>query len=415
MATDLAIIGGGAAGMAAGILAARAGLSVLILEKNERFGKKLRATGNGRCNFTNARQSPDCYRSSDPSSAWAIVQAFPVSWTLSFFRELGIEPVDRDGYYYPASGQAADMVAVLLDELSRLHAKCKTNQRVTGMAGGKGAFCVQTEGYAYEAGRVLLCAGGMAAPVHGTDGDGFALAEAAGHCLIAPVPALAALRSDAPFLNGLAGVRAGGRIRVYEGALGDVALAQDCGELQFTAGTVSGIPAMQVSRFAARSLAAGRQVTAVLDFLPELSEDEARRVVHSRRERLCRKRMAEWFTGWFPEKLAAALLKEAGIRRDTLAAEVTEAEWGRLAGLLKHTALPVRQVRPFTEAQATSGGVALAECTPYLESCKLPGLYFAGEVLDVDGACGGYNLHWAWASAARAVQGMLLERGEMRC
>lgn len=437
--TDLIIVGGGAAGMAAGIMAARAGLSVTILEKNKQFGKKIGVTGNGKCNLTNAKQAPEFYRSREPELAWKVIEGFPFTETLSFFEGLGLVPLDRKGYFYPASEAAADVRKVLFDELCALGVKCKTNLSVTGIEKSPEGFLVHTDGYAYEARQVLVTTGGMAAPAQGTEGDGYAMAERFGHKVIKPLPALTALlvgdeqkkpqknaahasayvtnaaaadvaSVSKELLTSLAGVRAEGAIRIFTGD-GEF-LAEDAGELQFTTYGISGIPAMQVSRFAAEALADGKQVRAVLDLFPDGTEEEWRERLRERAERLSRKCMRDWFTGWVPEKISALLLKSAGIAGDAKPCDVTEDQWGKLLHFMKGMSVPVQGVRSFDAAQTTAGGVKLSECTEYLESRFAPGLYFAGEVLDVDGACGGYNLQWAWSSAARAVRGIVRKRQE---
>lgn len=195
------------------------------------------------------------------------------------FEGLGLVPLDKNGYFYPASEAAADVRKVLFDELCALGVKCKTNQPVTGLEKTSSGFLVHTDGYAYEARQVLVTTGGMAAPAHGTEGDGYAMAESFGHRIIRPLPALTALlageepqRTQA--LTSLAGVRAEGVIRLF-GEHGEL-LAEDAGELQFTTYGISGIPAMQVSRFAAEALAKGGQVYASLDLFPEITEAEWR-------------------------------------------------------------------------------------------------------------------------------------------
>jgi len=409
--TDLIIIGGGASGMMAGILAARAGLSVMILEKNRQFGKKLSVTGNGRCNFTNAYQDPACYRSSTPELAWKILQQFPVKDTLAFMNSIGIEYKEKQGYYYPMSEAAGDVVKVFIDELSALRVKCKTNLPVTGIRPTEGGFLVSTEGYDYEAKKVLLTTGGLAAPQHGTEGDGYRMAQEMGHRLEPLYPALTALRTGDHLVTTLAGLRHTGTISLYGNRKNDRnLLAQDTGEIQFATYGISGIPAMQVSRYAAASLAQGDGVHAEIDFCPEVSAEELRIRLHNRKKTRSARPIQEWLIGWLPEKVIRLLLMAAGIDGKRYPEDIRTEEWECLIRQMKSYPVPVEAVRDYDTAQTTAGGISLTACGPDLESGQVPGLYFAGEVLDVDGACGGYNLQWAWASAACAVRGILGDR-----
>ena len=406
--TDLVIVGGGAAGMMAGILAARSGLCVSVLEKNRHFGKKLGITGNGKCNFTNVSQEPGDYRSDTPELAWDIVRRYPVSATLSFMEGIGIEPYRRGSGYYPASELAGDMTKALLLELERLSVTCRTNVSVNGILLDRNGFLVQTEGYAYPASCVLLATGGLAAPQYGTEGDGYRLAEGLGHTLIPLCPALTALKVGAHPLTRLAGLRRFGAIRLYESAFTahPSVFYEEKGELQFTSYGISGIPAMQLSRYAAKALKRGAAVWAELDFCPEQSPAELRERIHKRSGVRAERSLSEWFAGWLPEKLCMVLLEAAGLEGKQTVAAVTREGWERLASSVKALRVPIEGVRSYDAAQTTAGGVALADCTEALESRWVPGLFFAGEVLDVDGACGGYNLQWAWSSAACAADGI---------
>lgn len=413
--TDLIIIGGGAAGMAAGILAARAGLTVTILERNRQFGKKLSVTGNGKCNFTNAYQTPERYRSDNSELAWRVLEDFPVSATLAFFRSLGLEYYEKNGYYYPLSDSAADVVKVMIDELAVLRVKCKTNIHVHKITKQEDRFFVHTEGYSYEASHVLLAAGGLAAPQHGTEGYGFHLAQELGHTLIPTVPSLTALKFEHDPITTLAGLRWQGTINleVFEktsinNELSDPNMKySDSGELQFTTYGISGIPAMQVSRFGARALAEGNKVQVVLDFFPDVCLNQLQIKIKDRLHTRQGRSVKEWFAGWLPEKLATLVLSKLSISFNTPVEDILDKDWQRIATLLKSYSLLLEGVRSFDAAQTTAGGVSLTECNEYLESKIMPGLFFAGEVLDVDGACGGYNLQWAWASAAKVIEGII--------
>ena len=169
---------------------------------------------------------------------------------------------------------------------------------------------------------------------------------------------------------------------------------------------------MQISRYAARALESGERVSVRLDFCPEQSLEDLTALLHRRSDVRKERKLSEWFIGWLPEKLGSLLSEQAGLKDSQRVAEITEEGWNRLAVTIKNLSIPLEGVRSYEAAQTTAGGVALTECSRYLESKLAPGVFFAGEVLDVDGACGGYNLQWAWSSAACAVEGILKRAGE---
>lgn len=402
------IIGAGASGMTAAIFAARAGAQVLLLEHTDRIGRKLLSTGNGKCNFSNRRIEADCYRSSQPEFPMQVLKQFSLEQTLLFFQQLGIVIRDRNGYLYPFSGQASAVVEVLKNELTESNVQLLTDCEIYNISppkqeGGKknkALYRVETSQGFFSGDALILATGSKAAPVTGSDGSGYLLAKKLGHRLIPPLPALVQLRCRERFYPQISGVRTDATVSIYADR---VLLSQDTGELQLTDYGISGIPVFQVSRYAVRALDAGKQVTAVLDFCPELDWRETKRELWRRRECAGERTMEALFTGWLHKKLAQLFLKLAQLPAGRLLSTLTEEEIRRLTGLIKEFQTTVTGSNSFEQAQICCGGVDVRDIDPAtLESKKQKGLYLIGELLDVDGICGGYNLQWAWSTGAIA-------------
>ena len=396
---DVCVVGGGASGLMAAICAGRQGASVLLLEKKNRAGKKLLATGNGKCNYSNWMQEPGCYRGNSPALCGRILEKFPVKDTVEWFREIGILPSEREGYLYPASGQAASVLRALERESGHAGVELHTEEEVISLEhqDEPGRFLVRTAKGCYAAGAVILATGGMASPVHGSTGDGYGFAKKLGHRLIAPLPALTSLVLSEGFTKQWAGMRVKGKVSLYNesGKL----LAEDKGEVQMVSYGISGIPVFQVSRFAAVELAAGRSVTLVLDSMPDWQEERLYRELLRRKGRDPGQSMGDLLDGILPDKLAAVYLKLAGNLIAKPVGEIREKTVKKLAGLICHLELRVKDTSGFDKAQVTAGGIPLEEINgESMESRCCPGLYLAGELLDVDGICGGYNLQWAWTT-----------------
>lgn len=423
MSLEVIVAGCGPAGMMAAIIAAQAGAKVTVLEGMERPGKKLLLTGNGRCNLTNlAPGLPQAYRSVEEGGGRAaaqVLEQFSVADTLEFFHALGLFTYDRASYVYPRTGQADSVLELLLARMRQLKIKLKYSEKIRSirrLADGNG-WQVTTETWSYSCHRLILCCGSKAAPATGSEGSGYELARQAGHSLTPILPALTALKGKSGrFLSACAGVRTPARVSLY-GAGGEaghtggrekndrsslgILLGEDTGELQISESGISGIVAFQVSRYASLELARGNRVTAVLDFLPERSEEELEAWLKDQKQRWsgADASVSAMLSGLLGAKLRGALLKEANIKPGIRAENLTEEQIHRLAGIIKGFSIPITGTRDFDQCQVCAGGVRLKEINPQtLESSISPGLYFAGEILDVDGPCGGYNLQWAWSS-----------------
>ena len=402
----VAVIGGGASGMMAAVTAASEGARVILLEHKDRIGKKILSTGNGRCNFTNIHQEPICYHSEDPLFPWEVVERFNAQAVISFFFQLGVYSKNRNGYIYPNSDQASAVLDAFRMELDRLKVEIRTGVECREIRPGKKGFTVLTDQGPVRADRVILCAGSKAAPTTGSDGSGYDLAKKLGHRILPVLPALTALKCEEKFFKSIAGVRANGSVSIWSGG---ECIAKDTGEIQLTDYGISGIPVFQVSRYASKLLYEKKETDAVLDFMPDFTKEQTNAFLRARAKTRPDKSAEMFLIGLFHKKLCDLWIRLSEIPRQRKAGELTEDEIARLTSLIKEFRVRVRETNPYDKAQVCCGGVDTREVNPEtLESVYVPGVYFAGEILDVDGMCGGYNLTFAWASgyvAGKAASG----------
>ena len=397
MQEEVIVIGAGASGMMAAVTAAEKGCRVLVLEQLSQP-----ATGNGKCNYTNDHQTPECYRGEDPEFIRKALAHFSCQETLEAFRKMGILPQARDGYYYPVSGQAASVVDALVRRMEMLGVVLRTEervQRITDRPEKDGTVCyqVQTDQTSYQTRNVILAVGGKAAPVHGSRGDGYKIAQKLGLQIVSPVPALTSCVLKGDFTKEWAKIRVRGRVELYSKA-GEL-LAKDQGELQLVSYGLSGIPCFQVSRYAARALEQGDKPYLLLDILPDYPEEELEKELLCRRENFAAYTAEQALEGMVHLVLGRVLLKSLGLKPKDKAGEWSDRDIRRIADRFKHWKVGVERVNGFEFAQVTAGGVLTSQLDPdTMEVRKHPGLYLTGELLDVDGICGGYNLQWAWTS-----------------
>lgn len=402
--SNVLIVGGGASGLAAGIFAARRGHKVTILEHKDKIGKKILATGNGKCNYTNLVQLPECYRSNDSSFPIKVLSVFGVHETLDFFRQLGIYPKERDGYIYPNSEQAASVVQVLEMELKRLKVNICLDVHVEHIQKNKNTFKLTTNRGEFTADKVILAAGGCASPNHGSDGSGYLLAKELGHKILKPLPALVQLKSKEKYFKTLAGVRTEAYIKLF---VNDSFTAEEKGELLIAGYGVSGIPIFQLSRFAAKAISENKKVDLRIDFLPALNWKDTFELITDRVKSNPKKTAEESMIGLFNNKLAFVMLNEVGIEPALFCEKVNKKNITDLVNQIKEWKIPISETNPFEQAQVSAGGVDTGQISPTtMESKLVKGLYLTGELVDVDGTCGGYNLQWAWSTGA--VAGMNL-------
>lgn len=390
------IIGGGAAGLAAACAAGQS-KSVLVIEKNERVGRKLLATGNGRCNLTNTDVSAAYYHSHTPKAVQQILSARSYAATLAFFNDLGLSLCEDEGRIYPYSRQASAVLDLLRLRTEACGVDFLTGAGVTRIrqAAKQNSFIIElSDSEMITSHTVVIATGGKAAPATGSDGDGFKFLAALGHTIHTPYPALVPLTARHPFLKALKGVRV--RPAALTLTENDFVLARETGELLFTEYGLSGIPAMQVSG----ALHEREQVMARIDLFPDKPQSELRDILFQRRSQLGKYPAPHMFTGLLHKALGCAILNTINANYQSLAmTQITDKQMNSLVSFLKDWVMPITGTTGFVNAQTTGGGADLSQFDPLtLMSKKIPGLFAAGEVLDAYGDCGGYNLHWAWTT-----------------
>ena len=381
MKSNVAVIGGGASGIFAAIFAARNGADVTILEKNPRIGKKILATGNGRCNFTNVNLTDKDYNSD--FVRYALDEFSPYD-AINFFEETGLlSRVEAEGRVYPLSGQATALLDVLRLELSRLSVKILTEFDVVKIEKKGDTFKIFSNSQSVTAQKVIIATGGMAAPKSGSDGKGYELLRAFGHHTTKLDPSLVQLKTE----KSVGGVRSYGKVTIANGMTAT-------GEIQFNNYGLSGIPVFGLAKYVKK----GEPV--FLDLLPDYTIDQVKNILKKRPQQT----METYLIGILNKALGQLLLKECGISPlSRMSSTLSDDEITKIANMLKSWRFNVTGIMPWENAQVTSGGIELSEIDEKtMESKLISGLYVTGELLDIDGPCGGYNLHWAWASGRLA-------------
>ncbi len=409
----IGIIGGGASGMIAAVCAARRGASVTILEGGDRIGRKILATGNGKCNFTNQNMDNSCFRSNTIKDISGYLAQFGLEDTLDFFDSLQMLYKSKSGYYYPASEQAGTVLDALRYEIEALkeHIVVLTDKKVRGLTYQQdGSVKVQcgTEHFVFD--RVIVACGSKASPKTGSDGSGYQLLRSlrCGCRIEEVVPALVQLRCKEQYLKSVAGVRAEGRVTLY---LDGVESAVETGEIQLTDYGVSGIPVFQISRYASYGCLRGQKAEVHLDFMPYMDTADFVEYMCNRRVKLADRTVERFCTGLLNKKLCMLFIKLAGLSPEQTVQYVSEKQFIQFIHLFKNWCITVDRPNGFDMAQVCAGGLSMAEVDRHFAMKKCPSVYVVGELLDVDGMCGGYNLQWAWTSGYIAGQHAAREEG----
>ncbi len=402
---DVLVLGGGASGMAAAIEAGRLGVSVRILEKKERLGKKLLLTGNGKCNYSNFYLTERNYRGHAPEFVLPILHRHHTEDMLTWFETLGMLSTSRDSGLYPATERAETVTSILIKELNRLGVKVDCGVDVLKVTPKEDGFTVETDHGAYQAKTVILSFGSEAGVQDARPFRGASILKALGHQVYPMRPALVALKGEEGFEPLWAGVRVHASARYSE--------ETETGEVQLNDDGISGIPVLQISRFVNEALQESPEgVNVWLDFLPQYDETALNGFLNRARVEARDGTVGDYLLGWLPKKLLIAVsVREKALFQKKLK-DLTDREAARVVSFLKAFPYRVKATAGFDKAQSASGGLSVREVTERLESRLVPGLYVTGELLDVDGMCGGYNLHFAFASgriageeAAKAVLG----------
>lgn len=397
--TRTGIIGGGASGMMAAVAAAENGASVTILERRDRIGKKLLATGNGRCNLGNLDFEPlRDYRSRFADRLPGFFERFGTQEMLSFLEGRGLYVTDKGGYLYPYSGQASSVLSFFLERLEQLGVKVVCSAEIKEIREnefGKSRFIVQTQKEEYHFDTLILCCGSPAGVPAREGLGGYHLAERFGLSVQKPLAALTALRCQEKWYKSLAGVRCQAAVTLL---IDQKKRCRETGELQLTDYGISGIPVFQLSRYASEALASGKEVTASIDFFPQLSQKRWDALCCGQYKACEGMSVAFLAEGMLHKKLAAHFLNKAGLKPADSVCPRNKKKIFAMFSRMRALETRVGNVNPVENAQVCMGGVALSEINERLEAVRVPGLFLCGEMLDVDGRCGGYNLQWAWTS-----------------
>ncbi|MBR0163706.1 MAG: aminoacetone oxidase family FAD-binding enzyme [Lachnospiraceae bacterium] len=398
---DIIVAGGGASGLAACLYAAGYGLSVLCLEKNDVPGKKLSMTGNGRGNLSNLHMDVSCYNEGARSFLSSLIGPQATEETVRFFREAGVLLRNEEGYLYPVAGVAKEVTDALIAACVKKGVRFLCNRQVKSIRKEGAYFEVKDPRETHRARCVILATGGLAGPRStGSSGDGYYLAKQLGMEVTPRYPALVRLLTAEETVSSEKGVRVRATVSFYAG---EELFARETGEVQITSKALSGIPVLQASGEAARHLAEGRDVTARIDCFPDVAQADFLSMCGERTEKAREGTLADLLRGFAHPSLCRAVLTAEGMSGE----DKTRAVPGDklLALLCTFRAFPVRirAADSYLQAQTTAGGVRLSDLTPQLAARKTPGVYVTGELCDVDGRCGGYNLQWAFTSAKTAV------------
>ena len=395
MKTEIAVIGGGASGLMAAITAKKSGKEVIILERKDRILKKVLITGNGRCNITNVNANISNYFGKNISSVENILNRFTPHDTMDFFNELGIVCNEENrGKVYPLSGQASSVVDALRFEAEKLGIKIETEFYVRKIEKDGFKFRIYSEDRKkIEAGRVIIAAGGQSYPELGSNGSGFELAKELGHSVTKLSPSIVQLKTEKYQVKGLQGIKTDVAVTAY----GDnKKICTYDGELLFTDYGISGNVVFNISFV----MPLYKNVEFEIDFMEKFDYNELYEMLKERKRILSHLTMENYFNGMINKKLGQFLSKVSGIEKlSKPVKDLNDSEIRKLCTVLKKYRIKILDTTGFKNAQVTAGGVSLDEVnSETLESKIVKGLYFSGEVLDVYGECGGFNLQWAWAS-----------------
>lgn len=390
---EVVIVGGGASGLTAAITAARNGKDVTLIERNNKCGKKILITGNGRCNFWNTDEDLSHFHSSNSNLLKEFITDERKNSILKFFDSLGLAYKTKNGYYYPFSNQAFTIENALLSECKKLNVKIINDITVEKII-KKDCFIINPDKEKIKAKNIIIATGSKAAPKTGSDGLGYELAKSLGHNIITPLPSLVQLKADEPYFKNWSGIRTDVKVNLL---IDHKYIKSETGEIQLTNYGLSGICIFNLSGKAAKALNQNKNVIISINFIPFASNPKT--FLQNLNKNSYHKTISELLEGILHYKLVDIILKKAHLKRDLLLTTLTDNELNNLIKTLTDFQIKILDTHTLDHAQVCSGGIPLTEInSKTLESLKVKNLYFTGEIIDIDGDCGGYNLGWAWMS-----------------
>lgn len=401
----VAVIGGGAAGCIAAVrLSAEKDIKVILFEKQQRILRKVSATGNGRCNLTNTMGSSCNYHGTDAAFAEEALGKYPAEYIISLFRSLGLVTVEEyGGRIYPLSNSANSVVDVLRYYLESGKTEIRTSCEVLGLKKKNGGFSIQTAEKEFFADAVIYACGSAAGEKLGGSMRAYKPLQELGLKLIAPVPSLVQLISDSPYPKTLKGVKAEAVFSVKGSSE-----AMSSGELLFTDRGISGPAAFDISRPVSAMLHEGNKPVLQVDMAPGIGFSDITDILRARIQNTPELPVSELFTGVVHNRLGRMLVKYAGLDGNAALKSLVRDDIKKAVSALKSFELRITATEGFGNAQVAAGGIATASFNPATMECRaIPGLYVCGEVLDIDGDCGGHNLQWAWASGLAAADSVI--------
>ncbi|MBQ6841068.1 MAG: aminoacetone oxidase family FAD-binding enzyme [Bacilli bacterium] len=393
------IIGGGAAGMISAIKASENN-EVILIEGNDKCGKKLLITGNGKCNYWNENISLDNYFTDDENNLKEILNH--KDEVLNLLYKLGIYPKIKNGYYYPYSSQASSVREILENEIERRHIKVMYETRVVDVDKVDGRFMIKTSAGTVDADKVIVATGSKAAPKTGSDGFGYQIAENFGHQINCVLPALVQLKSDGWYLKEWNGVRQDARLTLY---IDDEKVTEEEGELQMTQDGISGICTFNISSLASRALSKGSKVKVSINFSPFLN-GSFYDFFDARSKDIPNQSIGELLESILNYKLINVILHKSHLSRGVYWKSLTEKEKIELCSNVDNFEVDILDTNSYDKGQVCTGGVSLSEVDENMQSTKCDNLYLVGELLDVDGKCGGFNLAFAFITGYLAGKGI---------
>lgn len=402
----IVIIGGGASGLICAINAANEEDEVIILEKNNTCAKKILVTGNGKCNYWNEDQDIEHYNSSNILRMEEIIETCSKEEVLNFFDKIGIIPKIKNGYYYPFSNQAISMKTSLLKEAEKKNIKIINDIEVFKILKEDNKFIIKTSESDIEADVVVLATGSKASIKNSEEYNGYKILKNLGHDIIKPLPGLVQLVTK-NIIEGCSGVRTDVKVSLYEN---EKLIKIELGELQITDYGISGICSMQLSSIISRGLNEEKDEVVKINFLPFINKDDFITFINERNNKMADRNIADLFEGFLNYKIINHILKKSNIDNNELWDNINEFKKEKLKENLFTYQLNVLATKPFENAQICIGGLSLAEITNNFESTIINNLYVIGELLDVNGDCGGYNLSFAWLSGMKC--GLVIKEGE---